>query len=67
MAGAPQLKVFLAGRVAVQIDGAPDTANQFSIGYVAQPGFVLAYPGAGPGHFVIYNGDDVLDCVIPAV
>ena len=51
----------------MQIDGAPDTANQFWIGYVAQPGYVIANPGAAPGHFDFYNGDDVLDCVIPAV
>jgi hypothetical protein len=42
------------------LDGADDTAPQFWIGYVAQPGYVIT--GAGPSHFDFYNGDYVRDC-----
>ena len=44
------------------LDGAPDTAPQFWIGYTAQPGYVITNPGAAPTHIDFYNGDYVLDC-----
>jgi hypothetical protein len=44
------------------LDGGPDTAPQFWIGYQAQPGYVITNPDAAPWHFDFYNGDDVLDC-----
>jgi len=44
------------------LDGAFATAPQFWIGYTAQPGYVIANPGASPTHFDFYNGDYVRDC-----
>jgi len=48
------------------LDGAPDTAPQFWIGYTAQPGYVITNPGASPTHFDFYNGDYVRDCISTA-
>jgi hypothetical protein len=42
------------------LDGAPNTAPQFWIGYKAQPGYVITNPGAGTTHIDFYNGDDIL-------
>ena len=39
------------------LDGAPDTAGQFWIGYTAQPGYVISNPGVAPTHIDFYNGD----------
>jgi len=44
------------------VDGADGTAPQFWIGYQAQPGYVIANPGASPTHVDFYNGDSVRDC-----
>jgi hypothetical protein len=46
--------------VSAALDGAPNTAPQFWIGYTAEPGYVLT--GAGTGHIDFYNGDDIADC-----
>ena len=48
------------------LDGAPETARQFWIGYTAQPGYVISNPGAAPTHIDFYNGDYVRDCVSTA-
>jgi hypothetical protein len=44
------------------LDGGPDTAPQFWIGYKAQPGYVITNPDAAPWHFDFYNGDYIRDC-----
>jgi len=44
------------------LEGMAGTAPQFWIGYTAQAGYVITNPGAAPGHFDFYNGDDVRDC-----
>jgi hypothetical protein len=48
------------------LEGADGTAPQFWIGYQAQPGYVIANPGAAPTHFDFYNGDYVRDCISSA-
>jgi hypothetical protein len=42
--------------------GVAGTAQQFWVGYKAQPGYVNSNPGAGTSHIDFYNGDLVADC-----
>ena len=62
VSGYPETPITKNVTVTGGLDGAPDTAGQFWIGYTAQPGYEISNPGASPTHFDFYNGDYVRDC-----
>jgi len=62
--GRQETPITVAVTVTGSLDGAPDTAPQFWIGYTPQPGYVIT--GAAPTHFDFYNGDYVRDCISTA-
>jgi hypothetical protein len=62
--GRQETPITAAVTVTGGLDGAPDTAGQFWIGYTPKPGYVIT--GAAPTHFDFYNGDNVRDCVSSA-